>query len=187
MTKYFGIGLQRTGTTSLHQAALMLGIRSAPMSADLLYDLHAPLINEYDLFSDNPIPLLYPKLDKAYLGSKFILTTRPVDDWLTSVEWLLTHDTPKLKPSLRTIGDEIHQRLYGRTTFDEPVFRAFWHKYHAGVEAHFAQRPDDLLTLNFSAGDGWEKLCPFLGVPIPESPFPHTNRRGKKRWWQRGN
>lgn len=182
MTKIFGIGLQRTGTTSLHQAALLLGIRSAPMSADLLYDLNAPLIDQYDLFSDNPIPLLYQKLDHARQNSKFILTTRPVDDWLKSVEWLLTHDTPQLSADLKTIADDIHQELYGRTTFDESTFRAFWHSHHAEVDSYFADRPDHLLKLDFTAGDGWEKLCPFLGVPIPAAPFPHTNKRGKK-WW----
>ncbi|MEM8863693.1 MAG: sulfotransferase family protein [Chloroflexota bacterium] len=184
MTKYFCIGLQRTGTTSLHQAALLLGIRSAPMSADLLYDLEAPLIDQYDLFSDNPIPLLYQKLDKAYPNSKFILTTRPIEGWLKSVEWLFTHDKPTLSPEFQEIGDDIHQRLYGRTTFDELVFRAFWHSYHAEVDSYFANRPGDLLRLNFSAGDGWEKLCPFLDVEIPVDPFPHTNKRRKKRWWQ---
>ena len=182
MTKIFGIGLQRTGTTSLHQAALLLGIRSAPMSADLLYDLHAPLIDQYDLFSDNPIPLLYQVLDGIYPNSKFILTMRPVEDWLKSVEWLLTHDTPQLSAKLKTIADDIHQKMYGRTTFDEPTFRAFWHSYHSEVDSYFTDRPGDLLRLNFSAGDGWEKLCPFLDVEIPADPFPHTNKRRKKRW-----
>ena len=183
--KYFGIGLQRTGTTSLHQAALMLGVRSAPMSTDLQHDLKSPIIDRYELFSDNPIPFYYQRLDQLYSGSKFILTTRLVDDWLKSVEWLLTHDTPNLAPELQKIADEVHLQLYGRTTFDESTFRAFWHSYHVEVERHFADRPDDLLRLDFSAGDGWEKLCRFLGKPIPDRPFPHSNQRGKRRGWRR--
>ena len=26
-----------------------------------------------------------------------------------------------------------------------------------------------------SAGDGWEPLCRFLGVPVPDEDFPHLN------------
>ena len=43
------------------------------------------------------------------------------------------------------------------------------------VRAYFADRPDDLLVIDISAGEGWEALCPFLGVPVPDKPFP---RRG---------
>jgi hypothetical protein len=31
--------------------------------------------------------------------------------------------------------------------------------------------------MNLVEGDGWEKLCPFLGVPVPSVPFPHLHRR----------
>ena len=29
--------------------------------------------------------------------------------------------------------------------------------------------------LIFRAGDGWEPLCAFLGVPVPAGDYPHTN------------
>ena len=35
--------------------------------------------------------------------------------------------------------------------------------------------PDRLLVLDIAAGDGWPELCPFLGVPVPAAPFPHSN------------
>jgi Sulfotransferase domain len=31
------------------------------------------------------------------------------------------------------------------------------------------------LVMDIAAGDDWEKLCPFLGLPIPEVGFPHAN------------
>ncbi len=163
----------------------MLGLRSAPISTDLLNDLKSPLIEQYDLFSDNPVPFYYQDLDQLYSGSKFVLTTRPVDDWLKSVEWLLTHEVPKLSADMQHLADAVHKQLYGRTSFDESAFRAFWHSYHVGAGRYFANRPDDLLRLDFSSGDGWEKLCPFLGKPIPGRPFPHSNRRDKRSWWSR--
>ncbi|EJU05225.1 hypothetical protein DACRYDRAFT_113402 [Dacryopinax primogenitus] len=33
--------------------------------------------------------------------------------------------------------------------------------------------PDQLLEFNVK--EGWEPLCKFLGVPVPDVPFPHTN------------
>jgi hypothetical protein len=32
-----------------------------------------------------------------------------------------------------------------------------------------------LLVMNIIEGDGWDKLCPFLGTKIPSLPFPHEN------------
>jgi hypothetical protein len=43
------------------------------------------------------------------------------------------------------------------------------------VREHFADRPGDLLVLDITAGEGWDRLCPFLGLPEPGVPFP---RRG---------
>ena len=41
----------------------------------------------------------------------------------------------------------------------------------------FQSAPKDKLLV-FKCSEGWEPLCKFLGVPIPNSPFPHRNIRG---------
>ena len=45
-------------------------------------------------------------------------------------------------------------------------------------EAHYQRVrkacPKDRL-LEFNLGDGWDKLCPFLGVDQPEGPYPRIN------------
>lgn len=33
-----------------------------------------------------------------------------------------------------------------------------------------------LLEFSFDCGDGWEKLCGFLGLPVPDEPLPHARR-----------
>jgi 3'(2'), 5'-bisphosphate nucleotidase len=40
---------------------------------------------------------------------------------------------------------------------------------------YFKDRPQDLLVIDVTAGEGWEKLCPFLGKPTPDIPFPKAN------------
>ena len=46
---------------------------------------------------------------------------------------------------------------------------------HAEVRRYFSNRPDDLLELNIAGGQGWEALCPFLGLAAPDQPFPRLN------------
>lgn len=36
--------------------------------------------------------------------------------------------------------------------------------------------PERLLV--YQVKEGWEPLCRFLGVSIPDKPFPHLNERG---------
>jgi hypothetical protein len=40
---------------------------------------------------------------------------------------------------------------------------------------YFQDRPSDLLMFDLCGGDGWEKLCSFLGKPIPDQPFPRVS------------
>lgn len=35
--------------------------------------------------------------------------------------------------------------------------------------------PEQLLVYNVK--QGWEPLCEFLGVPVPDEPFPHANEK----------
>jgi hypothetical protein len=68
-----------------------------------------------------------------------------------------------------------------------PMIRKFWDCFfygdfeHRGKEVfqrHYEEVrsmvPADNL-LEYRIGSGWEPLCEFLGAPVPETPFPHTN------------
>ena len=55
-------------------------------------------------------------------------------------------------------------------------------KHHDGVMRYFEGR-NDLLVMNIVEGDGWNKLCGFLGRPLPDVPFPHKNRAKPRRKW----
>jgi hypothetical protein len=37
--------------------------------------------------------------------------------------------------------------------------------------------------LVFNPAMGWEPLCEFLGVPVPDVPFPHVNTTSEFRSW----
>ncbi|MGH6841523.1 MAG: sulfotransferase [Methylocella sp.] len=67
--------------------------------------------------------------------------------------------------------------IYESVSFDTEKFTVAYHRHHADVRRYFAHRPGDLLEMSISQGEGWEKLCPFLGLPVPSISFPHLNWR----------
>ena len=90
--KIFCIGLPRTGTTSLDMALNTIGIKSIHFPFSLYETDDLSILDQYIAFVDTPIPMLYQKLDKICPGSGFILTARPLEGWLKSMEWLLRED-----------------------------------------------------------------------------------------------
>ena len=48
-----------------------------------------------------------------------------------------------------------------------------------GREVRETVPPDRLLV--FTPADGWGPLCAFLGVPVPDAPFPRSN--GRDEFW----
>lgn len=174
--KIFGTGLQRTGTMSLTRALKRIGIETVQFPKELYYDLNAGVLNEYDGFTDFPIPLLYQQLDQAYPGSRFIHTIRKEQKWLESVEWLFTTGTIKFNTQNNQHAQEFHRQFYGTTQFDADLFLARYRKHNQAVKDYFADRPDDFLVINFEAGDGFPEICNFLGLEIPEAAFPHVNK-----------
>lgn len=189
--KVFGIGLERTGTTSLTEALRLLGYRALHFPDDdvtrtEIYDhfksgrksIHLSILRHYNALTDTPVCCIYRALDKAYPGSKFILTVREKQAWLQSRSRLVKlqilpqfETLPREHPAnvyTRFIGDQ----LYGPFNYDPDRAYDF---YNAKASQYFRDRPRDFLTLDICAGEGWSKLAPFLGCPVPAVPFPWEN------------
>lgn len=126
---------------------------------------------EYDALADITVLPIYKFLDSAYSGSKFILTVRDVDSWIRSCRKHFEKDVD----GNSTLG-KFRRIVYGTTVFDEQKFWQTYHEHLADVHAYFANRPQDLLELNICAGEGWQKLCSFLGKDVPAENFPFENR-----------
>ena len=164
----WGVGLARTGNTSFCAALGLLSyerVRQDPRFEDLR-DLQGG--------SGNSVVLHFKYLDYLFPGSKFVLTTRTVGGWLRSMERSQKHNP-------RAIAGE-HERIARRMAiyecvgYDEQTLAAAFHRHDAEVRRYFANRPNDLLELNVAGGQGWEKLCPFLGLPAPQFAFPALNQ-----------
>ena len=126
------------------------------------------LVPEYDAFRDNPWPILYKELDEQLPDSKFILTVRPAERWIRSV---LNHFGGRTSAMREWIYGE------GDPTGHEQLYIERYQQHNEAVQRYFANRPDDLLVIDLTAGEGWEKLCPHLGYEIPSEEFPHSNKR----------
>ena len=170
--KVFGVGLSKTGTSSLAKALSVVGV-------PCLHSWDLAQLDKHPAASDVSIALRFRELDVLYPGSKFILTVRDRGAWLDSCRrhWS-RHPAPlpDQAPGARFEYMWCRVKLYGRLDFDP---ENHWRCYTRHVEAvrdYFAGRPEDLLEMNIVAGEGWEKLCPFLGISVPGVRFPWENR-----------
>lgn len=201
--KVFGIGLSKTGTTSLTEALELLGYRTGhgsagPATREEVYrffatgseHIHLSVLdsNYYNALTDTPVCCIYQALDKAYPGSKFILTIREKDAWLRSYQrqWETSDrfSGPGSHTALAHYTRFVNQKQFGHPGRQEAtaeILSPAYDRYVAEVLDYFKERPQDLLILDICGGEGWSKLAPFLGVPIPEVPFPWKNRTPKQK------
>ena len=186
-TRIFGIGMHKTATTSLHTALHILGFDSAHWKdahwAKRIFEEMTARGRSFTLehhyaLSDLPITILYEKLDRAYPGSKFILTTRHEGSWLESVRkhWSHEHNRFRADWSKDPFTHRIHREVYGTKGFDAEIMLSRYRRHNAEVQDYFRARPADLLTIDAGAGGGWPELCRFLVCAIPSVPYPVANR-----------
>jgi hypothetical protein len=170
----FGIGFHKTATTSLEAALRCLGYRvhggvpsNEVCSREQARQKAREICRSYDALQDMPWPILYKWLDKRYPKSKFILTIRPEKEWIQSV--------------CRHFGNQYirrHDWIYGKgdPIGNEGLYLKTYRQHNEDVLSYFGERRgEDLLVMDITNNDGWEKLCPFLDDPRPMIPFPQSN------------
>ncbi len=192
--KIFGIGYAKTATSSLGNALEILGYRCIHDPYELLpgffpdeladFPVDPCVLENHDAFA-GVVCLIYRELDQVCPGSRFILTERGEDSWLRSIRG---HLHPKSKatrmdteiPLQRFVRARMFNgHLWFEDEFADDYLQAF-RDHSRGVMEYFRGR-DNLLVMDVEMGDSWEKLCGFLGVDIPETPFPWRNRRTWRR------
>ena len=197
--KVIGPGLGRTGTTSLAQALKILGFYNYETLGDwylaawdggrIVFHPDRTVADGCDAFLDSPVPLFYRELADLYPGSRVILTTREVDPWLASMEYLL--DTVFFALERRARRDSASARMLeeveaynrqalGAPRFDREAMAERFRRHYQEVRAFFQGRPEPVLELDITRlGDhAWKPLCAFLEVPRPRRPFPRRNQGG---------
>lgn len=184
-TRIFGIGMQKTATTSLDAALNILGFDSAhwldgKWAVAILREMRergrSETLERYYALCDLPIAILFRELDRSYPGSKFILTVRDEVDWLVSTRdhWSYAHNTFRKDWDKWPAANVIHRATYGQTHFDAETMLSRYRRHNAEVREYFRNRPNDLLIMDMTRGAGWKELCPFVEREIPKGDYPRA-------------
>ncbi len=185
MSKVFGIGWAKTGTTTLGSCFKLLGYNHQTQDLKLTLDLEKndfsrifASVDAHDTFEDWPWLLLYKEMDAQYPNSKFILTTREQTGWVKSYKNMLKTQG-RASGHMNKIRTILYSLPFPNVTEEQLIER--YDKHVSDVKEYFKDRPNDLLILNWKDGDGWKELCGFLGKDIPTEDFPHANKGDYKK------
>lgn len=168
-SKVFGIGLSKTGTTSLTKALKILGYDA--IQARTLSDIH-----NHKAATDTPVAARFQELDQMYPNSKFIMTMRDKWEWVESCKRHFSGDLLRYKKEVAIEYAFCRGKLYGSLEFNEEAWLMANSKHLSLVFDYFADRSADILWMDITHGDGWQMLCHFLNSPIPQQVFPHLNK-----------
>lgn len=197
--RVFAIGLNKTATSSLGLAFQRLGytLFEGPMEFHLavqkaLDENREPLyyLSDYTAFEDIFVPMGYTgphaarwaslefkesiirAMHKKYPKAHFILNLRKdIDAWIDS----------RTKHVERNRNNkEYINRDYKWIDIDAYAWRREYEEHHAMVSRLSRELGFPLLEFDICAGDGYEKLCPFINKDIPRKAFPDVNKAVKK-------
>ena len=205
--RVIGAGTGRTGTMSLKLALERLGFSRCYHMVELLRHpedvVHWERANRgepvdwdtlfvgYRATVDYPGYLHYQTLMQRYPDAKVILTVRDPEAWYESAlatiyraEPGLTQKlkmglalpfSPKLRKLLRVfrLSGEVWEREFEGKFEDKDFAIARFERHNEAVKRTV---PADKLLV-YEVGQGWEPLCEFLEVPVPDTPFPRSNDR----------
>jgi hypothetical protein len=145
------------------------------------------VFSNYKATVDNPACCVWRELLEAYPDARVLLTVHPrgADAWYES-----TMDTIYFTETMWQFKVLEWVTPFGRK-FGDMSRKLIWQRSHKGTMgdrdkavAHYHQHIEDVKhvvpperLLVFSVDQGWRPLCEFLGVPVPDEPFPNVNDR----------
>jgi len=197
--RVIGAGFGRTGTASLKLALEMVGFGPCHHMEEVIkhpaevatWEAAArgekidwcTFLQGWGATVDFPSSVYYKELMSAFPQAKIVLTVRDAASWYTSMSQTIV-------PAMNAFPNRLVARFLpfvgapsrslNNTWIDREVIRRFSEREHVLriFENHIAEvkhvvPPERLLV--YQVSEGWGPLCAFLGVPIPNAPFPRVN------------
>ncbi len=167
----FAIGLNKTGTTSLHFALTLLGYKCCHWISEDFSKVTSELIENkrplpFDAYTDvESITKNYIELDRQYHDAAFILTTRKLEDWISS----------RSRHVIRNRTENSKGASHSWVDINIEYWKEERKEHHDRVINYFKNRKEKLLVLDICGGEEWEPLCNFLKLPIPDAAFPNVD------------
>jgi hypothetical protein len=201
--KLIGAGLPRTATMSQKIALEMLGLAPCYHMANVLMDLDevprwrealtngaalTDILEGFQATVDWPGAYFYDQLLELYPDAKVLLSVREPEAWERSMRatiWdalfgdsiarILCTARERIEPGWRAYN-ELMAQMWANSGLlaadgDHGPSGSAMQAYNDEVKRKV---PAERLLV-WSAGDGWEPLCEFLGLPVPDAPFPRVN------------
>ena len=190
--RVIGAGLGRTATFSVKFALEHLGFgpcyhmsevfagarRNIPLWLDVVggkpdWDT---LFDGYQSTTDYPACSYWRELADYYPDAKVVLTVRDAASWFDSVSETIFSD----QMNVSLAGSPLEAVMKGTifNAFDDRVkdrsFMTNWFECR-NQQVIDTLPPERLLV--YAPRQGWEPLCSFLGVPVPDEAFPRVNSR----------
>lgn len=192
--KVVGAGFGRTGTLSMKLALEMLGVGPCYHMVEVFKNPHhaeiwsaaadgpvdwESIFAGYQSTVDWPSTFFWRELANHYSDAKVILTVRSTESWLNSMHQTILRVMQGEPPEGVDIAKAQHQmarklvleRTFGGKADDDAHLASVYERHNEEVRRSI---PADRLLV-FEAKQGWEPLCKFLGVPVPDAPYPKVN------------
>lgn len=142
------------------------------------------LMSGYKSVTDMPIFPLLPEVYAAYPDAKYILSVRPggAEAWFKSMQVLMWH---LRRDWWRTLFRTCILPVYFIRRCDDTVqyIRGRWVRWYGSIgpqiydghNADVKKLVPKAKLLVYDVREGWEPLCKFLDVPVPDEPYPNLN------------
>jgi len=173
--KIFGIGLSRTGTTTLTNILNKVGYNIVHYPSNKIQIFS----NANDGCTDIPVILHYKELYKFFPDVKFIYTVRNKEEWLDSIVPYFERKR-SWKGMIGSPQEQLRTKIYSQPFPNRQQASDAWDKHHKDVMEFFSDKQDKLLILDIVGGDDTDKLWKFLDMNNNNLPkeFPHDNKMG---------
>lgn len=186
--KVIGAGYGRTGTLSLKLALEQLGFGPCYHMMEVFKNPEAPawwveaadgkpdwekIFDGYSSTVDWPSATFYRELADAYPDAKIILTERDPESWFKSTQATIFPN--EMPPDDEQPFNQMYRKVIARL-FEN---RMREHDHVIDVFNRHNQTVRDVIPasrlLVYEVAQGWEPLCNFLGVQVPDTPMPKVN------------
>lgn len=190
-----GSGLGRTGTKSLHEALNRLGFGPTHHMFEVFQQQERiPLWIEagkgradweaifegYRSAVDYPTAAFWHELADYYPDAKIIQTVRDPDQWFDSTQETIFRPDGFAATAMESGGPmadffRVVIRDFAGRLNDRAFMTDYFRRHTEAVKVAIA--PERLLV--YDVREGWAPLCAFLGLPVPDEPFPTQNDRAE--------
>ena len=135
------------------------------------------IFDGYRSTTDYPASSYWRELVEHYPDAKVLLTTRDPDSWFDSVSETIFSEQLQGSVANTPLGTMMKCTVIDPIGAEHLTDRAYMTDWYARRNQEVIDTvPSDRLLV-FHPKDGWEPLCEFLNVPVPDKPFPRVNSR----------